>query len=138
MTGASIGWLPFPIVSLIDDLAVQVQHNCRISDARSWGFHSVCGLLLRLRELYKWEKGMQPWSKTETADVMAWIEPKEAEWERLQEGSPESLRIGEEVIDPFDAAAVNRHIEPLGFHYAAGHGMAMKQMKHTNVMFLVL
>lgn len=128
LTGIAARWLPCPIVSLIDDLAAQVQRNCRISDARSWGFHSVCGLLLRLRELYKWEMGLQPWSKTETADVMAWIEPKEVEWERFQEGSPEPLRIGSEVIDPFDADAVNRHVEPLGFHYAAGHGMAMKPL----------
>ncbi len=100
MTEAAGRWLSFPIVSLIDDLAVQVQHNCRISDARSWGFHSVCGLLIRLRELYKWEMGLQPWSRTETADVMAWIEPKEAEWERLQEADLEPLRIGGEVSAP--------------------------------------
>jgi len=47
----------------IQSLACQIKHNCNISDARYWGMYSLCGLLLRLRELYKVEKGIRPWGK---------------------------------------------------------------------------
>ncbi|MGA2402714.1 MAG: hypothetical protein ABSG91_13580, partial [Syntrophobacteraceae bacterium] len=39
----------------ISDLQRQVQKNCDISDARHAGVYSLCGLLLRMRDLYKWE-----------------------------------------------------------------------------------
>ena len=84
--------------TLVENLAAQVRHNCRVSDARSWGFHSICGLLLRLREQYKWEQGLEPWSKAETADVLPWIEQREAEWETLHEAEPGPLVIGGESI----------------------------------------
>lgn len=113
---------------VMEDLAAQVQRNCRISDSRSWGFHSICGLLLRLREQYKWERGLEPWSKAETADVLPWIEEREGEWETLHEAEPEPLVIGGDEFDPFDVEGVNARISPLGYFYGAGHGMAMKDL----------
>ena len=112
----------------IEDLAAQVQRNCRISDARFWGFHSICGLLLRLREQFKWEQGLEPWSKTDTAEVLPWIGEREAEWEQLQEAELEALSVGNGGVDPFDTVAVNARISPLGYFYGAGHGMAMKPL----------
>ena len=44
----------------ISDLQRQVQKNCDISDARHAGVYSLCGLLLRMRDLYKWEHRMVP------------------------------------------------------------------------------
>ena len=113
---------------LINDLTARVARNCRISDARSWGYHSICGLLLRLRELYKWEHGLEPWDRPGTEEVMAWIGPIESLWEDLEKAELEELEIGGQRIDPFDAEAVNGHVVPLGCYYAAGHGMAMKPL----------
>jgi hypothetical protein len=39
----------------------QVLRNCDISDADHAGFYSICGLALRLRDLYKWENQLPPW-----------------------------------------------------------------------------
>ena len=45
----------------IKALREQVLHNCTISDSHHAGLYSICGLALRLRDLYKWEKGLDPW-----------------------------------------------------------------------------
>ena len=45
------------------EIADQIARNCAVSDARYAGCYSVCGLALRLRDLYKWEKGLAPCSR---------------------------------------------------------------------------
>ena len=45
----------------------QVLRNCEISDARHAGLFSICGLALRLRDLYKWEKGLDPWVEKDSS-----------------------------------------------------------------------
>ncbi len=61
----------------INSIASQVKHNCNISDAKYWGFYSPCGLLLRLRDLYKIEKGLKPWGKVEPDEIGDWIGKRE-------------------------------------------------------------
>lgn len=112
----------------IGELATQVKHNCRISDARAWGYYSVCGLLLRLRELYKWEHGLEPWSLVEKDLVMTWIGEREQEWEDLEEEELRPLEAGGKNFDPFDTDGVNAVVEPLGYHYGAGYGMGYKPL----------
>ena len=62
-----------------------IQHNCDISDARDNGIYSICTLVLKLRNLYKWEHGIEPWAEPEPADLLDWIEAKENYWETLAE-----------------------------------------------------
>jgi len=33
----------------IKKLIDQIKFNCNLSDARFWGYYSICGLLLRMR-----------------------------------------------------------------------------------------
>lgn len=106
----------------IDEVAAQVARNCRVADARAWGFHSLCGLLLRLRELYKWEHGLPPWGRVETPAVLAWVGDREAEWERLEEAGLEPVRLGDAAFDPFDEEGISARLLPHGFLYAAGAG----------------
>ncbi len=61
----------------IDSIATQVKHNCNISDALYWGYYSSCGLLLRLRDLYKIEYAMKPWEGIRHEKIGSWIEDKE-------------------------------------------------------------
>jgi hypothetical protein len=56
-----------------DSIIHQVLQNCDISDARHAGLYSVCGLALRLRDLYKWEKGLNPWEEKDSSEVLEWI-----------------------------------------------------------------
>ena len=46
---------------MTDDSILQtIRHNCDISDARDNGIYSICNLVLKLRNLYKWEHHIQP------------------------------------------------------------------------------
>jgi hypothetical protein len=54
-------------MSDLDRLIRQVRRNCDISDARHAGMFFICGLTLRLRDLFKWEKGLSPWEEGDPA-----------------------------------------------------------------------
>ena len=107
-------------------LARQVRRNCSISDAHFAGSYSVCGLAMRLRDLYKWEHSLPPFEEHEASRVLAWIGRKEAFWEELQEAELDDLMIDGNPIDPFDTETVNRLIEPQGLFYAAGYAHGLK------------
>ena len=65
------------------EIASQVLENCSISDSRHAGLYSICGLALRLRDLYKWEKGLDPWVEKDSSEILEWIGKKEEKWEDL-------------------------------------------------------
>ena len=106
----------------IGSLAAQVGGNCLVADARRWGHFSLCGLLLRLRELYKREAGLPPWARAETAAVLPWVGEREAAWARLEESACAPLRLGGAEVDPMDEDAVNAVAVPAGWLYVAGLG----------------
>ncbi len=110
----------------IEAVAEQVFRNCCISDARSAGLYSVCGLALRLRDLFKWEKGLPPWEERDSAEILDWIGEKEALWDRIAERRFSRLRLNGRRYDPFDTAGVNRILVPEGFYYGAGYAHSMK------------
>jgi len=104
----------------------QVLENCDISDSDSAGLYSVCGLALRLRDLYKWEKGLPPWEERDSSQILDWIEDKEVLWDRLSEKDFVELTILGKKFDPFDTRGINVALEPLGFLYGAGYGRSLK------------
>ena len=69
----------------IDTFARQVLKNCEISDAQHAGLFSICGLALRLRDLYKWENELNPWEEKDSSEILDWIAAKEQLWEKLGE-----------------------------------------------------
>jgi hypothetical protein len=103
-------------------LAAQVARNCLVADAHRWGYFSLCGLLLRLRELYKREAGLEPWTRVETATVLPWVGEREAAWAGLEEAELAPLTIGGSTLDPLDEDGVNRLVLPAGWLYVAGQG----------------
>ena len=50
---------------LLQELLPAVQKNCWISDAAHSGFYSLCGLFLRLKDQFLWEKDLPPWTETD-------------------------------------------------------------------------
>jgi len=110
----------------LDAIKTQVLRNCNISDARYAGYYSVCGLALRLRDLYKWEKDLQPWQEEDPAVMLDWIGRKEEDWETLMEEGFRPMSIKDASYDPFDAKAINAVIEPCGFFYGAGYLHSLK------------
>lgn len=113
-------------MSELDDLTQQIQRNCNISDARHGGVFSVCGLALRLRDLYKWEKGLAPWEEGDPGEVLDWIGAREDHWETLAGAEYALLSVGEERLDPFDTESVNSLLSSHGFYYGAGYARGLK------------
>ena len=69
------------------NLVETIQYNCDISDARDQGIYSMCTMVLKLRNLYKWEHGLEPWNEPEPADLLDWIEQKENHWAAIDQKS---------------------------------------------------
>jgi hypothetical protein len=109
-----------------DDIAQQVLHNCDISDASNAGLYSICGLALRLRDLYKWEKGLPPWEERDSFEVLEWIEAKENQWDQCIDNKFSDLILDGETFDPFDTSGINAVLEPHHFFYGAGYARSLK------------
>ena len=110
----------------IDDITRQVLHNCDISDAYHAGMFSICGLALRLRDLYKWEKGLPVWQESDSSEVLEWIEAKENKWEHYAENGFVELTIKGRKFDPFDTVGINTNLEPHHIFYGAGYARSLK------------
>ena len=99
----------------------QVLRNCDISDAQFSGNYSVCGLFLRLRDLYKWEKGLDSWIEKESIEILDWIDAKEELWDALPDENLEEMNRAGKRYDPFEAPGTN---EVLDQAVSAGHSTA--------------
>ncbi|MEW6663701.1 MAG: Sfum_1244 family protein [Thermodesulfobacteriota bacterium] len=110
----------------MDDIAQQVLRNCAVSDSRHAGYYSVCGLALRLRDLYKWEKGLEPWVEEDAPVMLDWIGAKEEAWERLAEDEFEEILIDGTRYDPFDVEGLNAVLGPRGLCYGSGYVHGLK------------
>lgn len=109
-----------------DVLRNAIKFNCNVSDAQFWGYFSVCGLLMRYRDLFRSEQGLKPWSNIRHEEIAAWIAHKESQWPDLEHKGFRTLSIGERTYDPFEVAEINSTVNELGFIYGAGYGMYMK------------
>ena len=103
-----------------------IKFNCDVSDALYWGYFSICGLLLRYRDLYRSEKGLKLWANIGREEIGAWIAAKEARWPELEKEPFRKLTVGGRELDPFDVAGINEVLKPQGLIYGAGYGMYMK------------
>jgi hypothetical protein len=110
----------------LDHLTNQVLQNCEISDSRHAGLFSICGLALRLRDLYKWEKGLEPWDERDSSEILDWIGNKEQKWEDIAEHDYHPLSILGRQYDPFDTLAINLVLKPYGLFYGAGYARSLK------------
>lgn len=110
----------------LDQLVHQVRRNCDITDARHAGLYSVCGLVMRLRDLYKWEHGLDPWQEGESHSVLDWIGEKETLWEALTEADFDRLCLNGQTVDAFDTRILNQALAHTNFYYGAGYAHSLK------------
>jgi hypothetical protein len=103
-----------------------VQHNCHISDARDHGIYSMCTMVLKLRNLYKWEHALEPWEEPEPADLLDWIDGKERYWESIAGESFRSLGSNGRKYSPDNLVEINRIFAGSRLIYGAGYGRSMK------------
>ncbi|MBF0549513.1 MAG: hypothetical protein HQK60_03155 [Deltaproteobacteria bacterium] len=111
---------------VIDEFLIQVKRNCDISDAKFCGTFSMCGLLLMLRNLYKWEHHLPPWEEPDRGAIMAWVEEREEQWLSLSEQNFEKPVLNGMAFDPFDVTGINLVLQPQGLVYAAGYSGGLK------------
>jgi len=110
----------------IKDITEQVLNNCDITDSQNAGLYSICGLALRLRDLYKWEKDLDPWIEKDSSEILEWIGDKEQRWEALVEENFNEIEIHGRKYDPFDTTRINAVLKPYGYFYGAGYARSLK------------
>lgn len=103
-----------------------VEFNCDVSDANYWGFFSICGLLLRLRTLFKIERNLDPWDSIPNEEIFPWIEKKEEKWKTLNNAEFQNIKIDNKIFPPFEANEINNLVNPFGVVYGAGYALFMK------------
>ena len=106
-------------------LFTAIQHNCDISDARDHGIYSMCTMVLKLRNLYKWENNLQPWEEPDAPVLLDWIDAKEKYWATLDGEDYLPLPICGETVDPLAVEEVNGNLER-SLLYGAGFGRSLK------------
>lgn len=113
-------------MSAIHELAPQVKANCQISNAHHWGVYSICGLLIRLIDYYKWENTLTLSARFDQSALMEWIHDQETAWEDLVEEEFKDLTIGGRTYSPFDVDGIDALIGDEGYIYGAGYVAGMK------------
>ncbi|HXX81764.1 MAG TPA: hypothetical protein VEI46_09450 [Thermodesulfovibrionales bacterium] len=103
-------------------LMQKIKLNCSISDAHFWGYYSICGLLLRLRELYRNEHSLMPWEEIPRGDISDWIASTEAQWKSLEHEPLRPLEIWGRLYDPFEVDGLNDLLLGQGLVYGGGYG----------------
>jgi len=112
----------------IESIALQVKHNCNISDAKFWGYYSPCGLLLRMRDLYRIEHTMRPWDTVEHKLILRWIDEREQLWHEIEAFDFQDITIDGETHAPFDIENINAVLSRYGYLYSAGYGNRLKPL----------
>jgi hypothetical protein len=103
-------------------LVDSVQRNCHVADARHAREMTMCTYLLEMREFYRWECGMTFAETPRREELSRWLAEREALWGELESADYRPVPVGGELIDPFEAPAVNRALLPEGLVYGAGIG----------------
>jgi len=115
-----------PDLLKIEDIADQVLANCNIADSHHAGLYSICGLALRLRDLFKWENRLEPWIEKDPSEVLKWIGDKEDAWEKLAEKEFRDIRLFKRRFDPFDVKGINSILELYDLIYGGGYARSLK------------
>jgi hypothetical protein len=110
----------------LEALIRQVKLNCTISDAKFWGYYSVCGLLMRMRELYLNEHSLMPWDNAPADEVSRWVSSREAQWGVLESERLHDIAVGGKLYDPFDTDALNLLLEDSKLVCGSGYAMFNK------------
>lgn len=108
------------MASSLELFTSRVKMNCDISDANFWGAYSMCGLLLRLREQFRKERGIMPWEQVPKKEIAEWIAAKEILWQEEEGLEYLHLPIREREYEPFDVEGINASLDGTGTVYGAG------------------
>ena len=106
-----------------ETLIKTIQHNCHIADARHAGDYTLCVYLLKMREMYRWEQGIDFKTQLTTDDVGDWLTEREGLWDDIEEQDYLPLTINEQIYEPFDNDVINTLLDEHQLVYNAGLGI---------------
>lgn len=102
-------------------LKQDVQFNCDVSDARYAGQYTLCIYLLKMREYYRWERGLDYQDRIDNDDIGSWITERETQWDAMDQHAMRPIEIGDTRYDAFDSPSINHHLQEDGLVYSAGY-----------------
>lgn len=106
---------------LRDELVQQVQFNCHLSDAHHARDYSLCIYLLKMREFYRWEQGLDFGERLPKEALGEWLTEREQLWEGMEEKGYQPIAIDNRSIPPYEADSVNQAIVAEGYVYSGGY-----------------
>jgi len=104
------------------DLIETIQHNCNIADAQSAGNYTLCIYLLKMRELFRWEKQEDFDAALENDAIGNWITEREQLWLDLEHQDYQPLAIKGKTFLPFENDDINKAILSDNLVYSGGLG----------------
>ena len=107
----------------LQEIIDTVQYNCHIADARHAGDYTLCVYLLKMREMYRWEQGIDFKTMLTTDDVGDWLTMREGVWDDIEEQEYKSLIIAGQNYEPFDNELINTLLDENKLVYNAGLGI---------------
>lgn len=107
----------------IEEIIKTVQYNCHIADARHAGDYTLCVYLLKMREMYRWEQGVDFKTMLTTDDVGDWLTTREGLWDDIEEQDYRALNINGKSYDPFENDLINDLMDMHNLVYNAGLGI---------------
>lgn len=110
----------------VRQLQETVQANCHISDARFASDYTLCVYLLKMREFFRWENGLDYGASLSGESVGNWLTEREQLWESLENAAFSPLAIDGTAYQPFDSAGINKALNPHGLIYSGGYGTKSK------------
>lgn len=106
----------------LQPLITAVQTNCHISDAEYAANYTLCIYLLKMREFYRWETGLDFQATLSNETVGNWLKAREQLWETLAPTEFEPLPVKAHRFGPFETTAINQVLLPQGLVYSGGLG----------------
>ncbi|RKZ33717.1 MAG: hypothetical protein DRQ37_08590, partial [Gammaproteobacteria bacterium] len=106
----------------IEEICSVVQRNCDISDAAHARDYTMCVYLLKMREYYRWSKGLGFDSTLPVGDLGHWVEQREQFWDSLEDSEYQCVPLAGSCVEPFDAQSINRSLSADGLIYGGGFG----------------
>ena len=112
--------------AIVDRVSQTVQRNCDIADARHGADFGMCTYLMKMREYFRWEKGLGFHDRLPKDEVGDWLSAREALWAELVEADFSEVTVGDDSYDAFDADGINAALEPYQLVYSAGLALGAK------------
>lgn len=106
----------------VNALAATVQYNCDISDALYAREYTLCIYLLKMRELFRWEKAYGYADALPKEELGQWLTAREAHWEQLEGAEYRPVAVDDRQYDAFADDAINEVLRDLGLVYSGGIG----------------